>query len=73
MRTYTRGLLLVVSTVTPFLQDGPEFYVLVVPIQDLSPLPRFDLSTIVFIQFIRPNALHVLMLEPVRHRLIYAF
>jgi hypothetical protein len=43
-----------------------------VPTLDLSRLPRFDPFTIVFIQFIRPNALHV-MLEPVRHRLIYAF
>jgi hypothetical protein len=39
---------------------------------DLSCLPRFDLFTIVFIQFIRPNDLHA-MLEPVRHCLIYAF
>jgi hypothetical protein len=30
MRTYTRGLLLVMSTVTPVSRDGSQFYVLMI-------------------------------------------
>ena len=78
IRTYTRVFIPVVFTVTLPPRDGSQSYVLndLLYCQSfytrLVSFARFDPFTIVFIQFIRPSALHA-MLEPVRHRLIYAF